>query len=337
MKSFLKKNLFFLILLITGAFLLDFVVGKGLGKTGTGEFQTWNDIFQSRINSDIIISGSSRAWTHINPEILDSVLCVNSYNIGINGYPFNMQYVRFNIYIKYNRKPKLVIQNVDFRTLNVRRDAFNKEQFLPYVHEDILKSELKQIGFTDYELSYPALRYRSEMAALQGIWEFFNVLHCPGIRYKGYKGAEESWDGSAFEKILAGKDSIAAQCEPEMVQLLDTFLRNCKEDDIQVILVFTPEYIKATDFTADKEKVMQIYRSFSEKYNIPFLDYTHDSICYDTTYFYNATHLNKKGAELFSLKLANDIKNKSSISLLNRIFKTFFLFYCFFVIEFTQL
>ena len=31
-------------------------------------------------------------------------------------------------------------------------------------------------------------------------------------------------------------------------------------------------------------------------------------ICYDTTYFYNAMHLNKIGAEIFSDTLANDIK-----------------------------
>ncbi len=57
---------------------------------------------------------------------------------------------------------------------------------------------------------------------------------------------------------------------------------------------------------------MQIYHSFSKKYDIPFLDYSDDtSLTYDTAYFYNAMHLNKKGAELFTLKLANDIKEQN--------------------------
>jgi hypothetical protein len=33
-----------------------------------------------------------------------------------------------------------------------------------------------------------------------------------------------------------------------------------------------------------------------------------DSICLNTTYFYNATHLNKSGAERFSKQLAKDLK-----------------------------
>ena len=41
---------------------------------------------------------------------------------------------------------------------------------------------------------------------------------------------------------------------------------------------------------------------------IPILDYTHMSLCEDTSYFYNAMHLNKKGSDIFSDSLANDIK-----------------------------
>ncbi|GHV09600.1 hypothetical protein FACS1894162_0470 [Bacteroidia bacterium] len=74
---------------------------------------------------------------------------------------------------------------------------------------------------------------------------------------------------------------------------------------------------KATEFTKNWDGEMQVYHGFAEKYDIPFLDYTHDPICYDTTYFYNAMHLNKKGAELFSLKLANDIKEQNLYRLIN--------------------
>ena len=47
----------------------------------------------------------------------------------------------------------------------------------------------------------------------------------------------------------------------------------------------------------------------------PILNYTYDPISYDTNFFYNATHLNKTGAELFTRKLAHDI---DSLQLLKR-------------------
>lgn len=121
---------------------------------------------------------------------------------------------------------------------------------------------------------------------------------------------DEIWNGTALNKVLSG-DSIVARKEPKIVELFDSFLNHCKENDIQVILVFSPLYYKAMEFTKNKGEEMQLYHSFAEKYDIPLLDYSNDPLCYDTTYFCNANHLNKKGAELFSLKLANDIKEQN--------------------------
>jgi hypothetical protein len=315
MKQFLTKISLFIALLATGAFTVDSLLTKGLRKNEVGEFQTWNHIFESKINSDVIVSGSSRAWVHISPQILDSVLNVNSYNLGIDGYPFNMQDVRFKIYEKYNKKPQLIIQTADFITLQRRIDSYNKSQFFPYLHEPLLRNELKKMkGFSNFDFYIPALCYHSNLSSIYaGIAVFFNIKDYSKDRYKGYCGQEKNWNASKLKEILSG-DSLVSEINPEVVQLFDLFLNHCKENEIQVIMVFSPEYIEATNFTKNKDEVMNIYRSFSRKYNFPFLDYSRDSLCYDTTYFYNATHLNKKGAELFSLKLANDIKTLGIIS-----------------------
>jgi hypothetical protein len=294
---------------VFGSFILNIVVEQGLKKTRTGEFQIWNDIFSSRIDSDVIISGSSRAWVHIDPRILDSILHVNSYNLGIDGYPFHMQFIRYLIFEKYNKKPKLIVQNVDFFTLYRRKDPYNKIQFLPYAQEELLQQELKIMGVSKFDIYIPILSYQREFL-YQGLREFFNIEHYSDNRYKGYRGWEKEWNGFELEQMLL-KDSIVSKIEPESIQLFDSFLNHCKRNNIQIILVFTPYYIKATEFTKNKDEVINIYRFFSEKYDIPFLDYSHDSLCYDTLYFYNAMHLNKKGSELFSLKLANDINTQN--------------------------
>ncbi|GHT04081.1 hypothetical protein AGMMS49525_10040 [Bacteroidia bacterium] len=301
------KVLFFATLLLAGAFAIDFMLEKGLKKTGTGEFSTWNAIFSSNINADAIILGSSRALVQIDPEILDTTLHVNAYNLGMDGYPFSMQYVRYKIFEKYNKKPKLIIQNVDFMTL-FRGTPINKVQFAPYMHEDVLKKELEAMGISETERHVPASSYYSEYATIvKGVSEFFNLKHFPSERYKGYFGQDKTWDGVDFQKRLA-QDSIVAEKNPEIVNLFDSFLKECEASGVQMVLVFSPQYIKMTEFTKNRDTEMQLYRSFAEKYNIQFLDYSDDPLCYDTTYFYNAMHLNKKGAELFSLKLAKDIE-----------------------------
>ena len=55
-------------------------------------------------------------------------------------------------------------------------------------------------------------------------------------------------------------------------------------------------------------KVFAIYQSLADRYGCQILNYTYDSISHDTLNFYNASHLNRRGAELFSTKLAHDLK-----------------------------
>lgn len=315
MKSFLTKILLFAVLLAIGAFVADYTLTKGYRKTVADEFWVWNDIFDSKIHSNVVITGSSRAWVQISPRILDSLLNVDSYNLGINAYPFNMQDVRYKLFEKYNQKPRLIIQTADLNLLYRQKDPTNKRQFFPYMHEPVLRNELKKMnGFSDFDFYVPALCYRSNLSAIYaGFTEFLGMKHLPIREYKGYKGQEKKWDGSDLDKILSG-DSLVAKIDPDIMQQFDSFLNYCKGNDIQVVMVFSPEYFKATEFTKNKDEVMDIYRSFSKKYDFPFLDYSTDSLCYDTTYFYNAMHLNKKGAELFSVKLANDIQATGILS-----------------------
>lgn len=70
----------------------------------------------------------------------------------------------------------------------------------------------------------------------------------------------------------------------------------------------SPMYYGAKEKCTQLELMYTTYKRLSQKYNIPLLDYTFSEISKDTTNFYNATHLNKKGSELFSKELANDLK-----------------------------
>lgn len=64
----------------------------------------------------------------------------------------------------------------------------------------------------------------------------------------------------------------------------------------------------------DYEGMHNMFEEIAQKNDIPLLDYTFDELSYDTTYFYNTMHLNKKGADLFSKKVAHDIDSLGVLS-----------------------
>src|SRR5688500_16946576 len=95
----------------------DYVVSQGLRKTRFNEFSEWNDIFSGSINTDIIITGSSRASVHIDPRIIDSAFQSKSYNLGMDGYGFHLQNCRLKTYLKYNQPPKIIIHSLGISAL----------------------------------------------------------------------------------------------------------------------------------------------------------------------------------------------------------------------------
>ncbi len=74
-------------------------------------------------------------------------------------------------------------------------------------------------------------------------------------------------------------------------------------------MVIAPFYIEGQDRITNKDEHLKVISSISQEYKLPLLDYTKDSLSYTQDLFYNNMHLNKKGAELFSSKLALDLKS----------------------------
>ncbi len=75
----------------------------------------------------------------------------------------------------------------------------------------------------------------------------------------------------------------------------------------------TPEY-KTFDFNEyESSKAIQLIDSIAKQYNLTFLNYNlnyYDStFCRNKEYFEDWGHMSKKGSEVFSEKLKNDLKS----------------------------
>ena len=83
MKKFIYKVFVFVLPVVFLSVPLDYFFSYIL-KTShltSGEYEVWNDIYNSTANCDVAIYGSSRAWVHIDPDILSDTLNVNVYNL----------------------------------------------------------------------------------------------------------------------------------------------------------------------------------------------------------------------------------------------------------------
>jgi hypothetical protein len=299
-------------LLSISLYTLAYVVDTGLRKSRNAYFASWNDLYNSKINADLLIMGSSRAEFHISPKILDSLLTLNSYNLGLSAWHFDMQYARFKMYLQHNKKPKYIIHNVDLYGFSKRSDVADYPQFLPYIQDTILQNVTKKHNgeFDIYQKNVPLLKYKNQhKLVLEGIFNFagFSNLYDTTLKYKGYRGNDFAWnkDFESFKKRFP--KGVKYKFDKEVVRQFDEYLAFCKQENIKMILVYAPEYYEVQPYYKNKAELIKLCLKSVEKYDCKFLDYSKNSLSYNREYFYNSQHLNRRGAELFTLDLGEKI------------------------------
>lgn len=288
------------------------MITKSLRKSHSNDLVNLNKIFSGEINADLIINGSSKAWYQVSPHTLDSVLNSNSYNLGMSGTEFIPQKLVYDLYLKYNKKPKIVIQIVDNNILKKNQELYGYMKFVPYLDNNEIKKVTKTYkGFSFPDYYIPFSRYCGKTNFNFVINEFLNIVSPDlkkGAKYKGYLGENKNWDNSFYEFTKINKDKKRLmKMDIQSMQLFENYIVECKKNKINIFLVYPPHYYKYYKYIKNQDEIISYYKKISKKYQVPFLDYSNDVISCSTEYFYNSQHLNKKGAELFTKVLARDI------------------------------
>ncbi len=327
MKKFIVNLFLFVAPFVLLSYFLDIFVSKNLkniNDVAYGEYSTWNDLFDGKVNSDIVIYGSSRAWCHISPKIIEDNLRLKTYNLGINGHNFWLENFRHAVLFENNTKPKLILFSLDMFTLQKRKELFNSEQFLPYMlwNSEIKKATESYEGFNFYDYTIPLIRYCGKILVLEKIINYsLGLISNPIMRINGYQGKDKTWN-SDLDKAIAKRKKYEVPIDRKSQQLFEKFLVECQNQNIKLIFVYTPEYIGGQKFVKNRKTVMDLYGHYSKKYQIPFYDYSNDSISFQKKYFYNASHLNKTGAELFTHQFVDTLRYSSIIKELKADYKS---------------
>lgn len=305
MKRFLIKTIITIVALCATAFGLDILITNNLKHSDARMFSTYNAIYSDTLQCNAVVMGSSRGQVQYNVHILDSITGLNSYNISVDGRCIDAEVVIYNAYRHHAPKPKVIIQNIDWGTLQMS-NGYEREQYLPYLDkDDLFEQTCENEGFSWADRWLPLVRYAGYRNIIfEGLGLPAKVARPENI-YKGYIAVDAPWDGSAFQNI----DTLGFECNPQAVAIFEKYLTQCQKEGIHVVMVYAPFYIGATHKMGSAvDSMFALYQHFADRYGCDILNYIYDSISYDTLNFYNASHMNRRGAEQFSIKLANDLK-----------------------------
>ena len=94
-------------------FITNAIITIGLRRLKTSGFGAENQIMTGKVNADIVIAGSSRALAHYDPRTIEAITGRTAFNAGRNGAQTDVQIAFLNVYLEHNRKPAVVLFNLD--------------------------------------------------------------------------------------------------------------------------------------------------------------------------------------------------------------------------------
>jgi hypothetical protein len=98
--------------------------------------------------------------------------------------------------------------------------------------------------------------------------------------------------------------------DPEIQQMLLQWVGECRKAGTALTFVYCPEHVLGQRYVSNRSEILEVFRTVAQQNEIRFLDYSNMAICQDTSYFYNASHLNRQGSLIFSAQLAHDLQSK---------------------------
>lgn len=312
MKKFLIKISIFAVVLYGLAWGLDYAISKGLYQMDDYRFMSWSEIWGGDINADILVMGNSRALSHFEPWTIDSITGMTCYNLGIGGYPINVEEMKYHFYRLHNKKPRLILQQVDYMTISCidAPHQHQSEQYLPLIYDRDMHDELKRVGYKWLDIHFPLYRYWGyQMVIKNGLLEFFGIKHYvqdpsrQGIHYEKGK-----WTGS----VQQAKTINVTLDEAGKVRF-EAYLQHCAEEGIDVILINSPMYVGATVNLAGQDAVNLYFDSLANVYNTVYWNYTEGyEICEDTANFVMSVHMNPQATHRFSIDIGNRLLDKDA-------------------------
>jgi len=289
---------------------LNPLIDNGLRKMNnySKSQMTIEELLSDTIHADIIIMGNSRALCSYDPIILDSILHTKSYNIGVSGQPFGISYLRYQLFRQHNESPRILIINIDNNDLEMYNSDFGREQYYPYFSNPFIRNYLSSLGFSWWDMHLPLYKYKGDYKLVgYSLLSLVGMHPLPYAQHiRGYYNGNTPFDISELRAELRKTDSFPTSVEPEAVELFAQFVQQQVHEGVQPVFVYAPQY-ELLRTHVQRDKCMQVYDSIAALYAIPILDYSAIEWSNDSAYFYNANHVNQRGAELFTISLVHDM------------------------------
>lgn len=297
-----NKQFQFITLLIVFVISLDF----GFGHIYEFLYFTEKSKKQDRLihsaigtHEDVLVFGSSRAYHHYNPEIIEETLNLTCFNVGYGGQNIYYHLALLKEAIK-RKKPQIAILDlidIDFEDTGAKHNKEKLSILSPFVNKSNIYRETVLLRGNNEKIKFLSSIYPFNSKQLYIIK---NNLINQRSDVKGFVGLSRIW-----KKPIENYKNNNNKIDYFKLNSIYDFIKLCNKNDIKVFIFISPNFAKYYE----NNNFDYLNKLLYKKYRLNINNFS-DSIKYQNSphLFSDPYHLNKNGADIFTKEISEFIK-----------------------------
>lgn len=296
MRPFLQRTFVAAVLCALVALVLDQALRWRSAGHQYERYADLNVIRAGRSKADVLVLGNSRARYHYDTRVIGARLGRSCYNLGMIGHPILDQLGKLRYHLEHNPPPSLVIVNMDIDSWRrLERDTISQyEQFLDDIRDPVVLGLVRhKVGF-----KRPDVLPWARFAGFPGyVWKIAAGDTVTNV-FNGFVSDTTVMPAAALKKVLPPY----VHDGPRFAAYLSAIRAHRRHCWPQARIV----YVESPTFEHDRVEVLP--------HLLPLIDARYESALpidlswvHDTTLFMNRTHLNHRGAAVFSRLVADSL------------------------------
>lgn len=299
----MKKNLIRLF-----SFLLVILILFGsLNLAMEDENHRWSMFYRLPKNSiDVVFMGNSHNFSTFQPQIIDNIIPVNSYVVGVPGENTFVTYYELKELLRYQH-PKVVVLESFATNVTGSEDMGYIYEFLDPGRFDINRYMVAKefLGLENAFSIFPALRTRIYWNPLSHytsnfVYHAFEEKNFAITKDMGANPKENIISQTDYSGGLKESWINSISTSAENLAYLQKIYDLCKAEGIQLIITSVPVISQVPELTSEIDK-------FTSENNIPY--FTYEQSQFNHLHFANTTHVSIFGSVIISVEIAQKLAN----------------------------
>lgn len=297
----IRKIILYILIFIGAAYVLREIIYTGLRKNKSGIYEKYTTIFLKENNYDVLFLGSSRAETHFDPKIFDSITGHNSYNLGATGATPRIVYGILKAYCYKSKLPKYLVFDIDWHYLRKRTDTVKHfMRYFPYLENEVLLDQFSKIDHR-----FPMFKYNALYSLPYSKWR---LLAASSNGWLGKTGKYDSLYYKGFLKMVF-IDSLKpipirrshAFINRTERMYLDSIILFSRSNNIQLLMVTSPMFAGGLVENSNKNNIIKQLKNIAKIGGSHYEDLSSSWFSSQKACFADYYHMTAKGARLFTV------------------------------------